>query len=602
DSETDMEIPRIPEIPRSTATQIGPKTKLKFSTGNAEDSTTARVVPSTDSNVAIGSKTELISQVPTDTPAQSRTEINTKSELKTPAKTKDSETDMEIPRIPEIPRSTATQIGPKTKLKFSTGNAEDSTTARVVPSTDSDVAIGSKTELISQVPTDTPKQPNTEIGTKSELKIPETPRSTDTEVGPKTKLQFPTGNAEDSTTARVVPSTASEVAIGSKTELVPQVPTDTPDQSRTEINTKSELKIPETPRSTDTEVGPKTKLKIPSDKAKDSTTARVVPSTASEASIGSKTELAPQVPTDTPEQPNTEIGTKSELKIPETPRSTDTQIGSKTELKIPSGNAEDSTTARVVPSVNSDVAIGPKTELVPQVPTDTSAQSNTEINTKSVLQSGSSVTEHKDSNVAIGAKSEMVPKVPNITPEQPNTGINTKSIETPDSPATDTKDSDLEIGIKSEVSSSVATEVPSSSDIGQKPELKHPEKNHKSASDTASPRILETPRSTSTQVGSKIELSSVPPKGDDAPEARVVSSRKENHVDTKNASGTHYELTDNKAAGKNQRQRQSARLVVKKGQKNVEDSHLQSVVHYCSVALVFLLGSIWGLKKLKKEK
>ncbi|MEQ9764170.1 IdeS/Mac family cysteine endopeptidase, partial [Streptococcus sp. ZJ151] len=213
-SSTTPDFPSVPETPRSTDTEVGPKTKLKVSTGDTNDSSTARVVPLTDSNVAIGSKTELVPQIPTDTPSQSNTEINTKSELKVPAKTNDSKTDMEIPRIPEIPRSTATQIGPKTELT----SMNPSSSAPVEPI------------------------------------VPEIPRSTDTQIGPKTELKFSTGNAEDTSTDRVVPSTDSDVAIGSKTELVPQVPTDTPDQSRTEINTKSELKVPAKTNDSETDM------------------------------------------------------------------------------------------------------------------------------------------------------------------------------------------------------------------------------------------------------------------------------------------------------------------------------------------------------------
>ncbi|MGT2832314.1 IdeS/Mac family cysteine endopeptidase [Streptococcus halotolerans] len=838
DSETDMEIPRIPEIPRSTATQIGPKTELrslspaastpefpsiseiprstdthigpktelKVSTGNTEDTSTARVVPSTNSDVAIGSKTVLVSQVPTDAPDQSKTEIGTKPELKIPDTSRSTDTEVgpktelesmapsastpEFPSIQETPRSTDTQIGPKTKLKVSAGNTEDTSTAHVVPPTDSNVAIGSKTVLVSSVPIDTPDQSKTDIGTKPELKIPEVPRSTDTQIGPKTKLKVSAGNTEDTSTARVVPSTDPNVAIGSKTVLVSQVPNVTPDQSNTEIGTKSELKIPETPRSTDTEVGPKTelksmapsastpevpsiqetprstdtqvgpktelksmapsastpefpsvsetprstdthigpktKLKVSTSDTNDSSTARMVPSTDSNVAIGSKTVLVASVPTDTPDQSKTDIGTKPELKIPEVPRSTDTQIGPKTELKVSAGNTEDTSTARVVPSTDSNVAIGSKTVLVSQVPTDAPDQSKTEIGTKpeskipiktndsetdmeipripeiprstatqvgpkTVLKSlnpsvsapevpktsrltdteiasktklkvstgntkdtstarvvpsidsdlaistkseiSSSVTPETpfspeigqkpelkgrsdnaeassttrvvpqaDSEVTIDAKSEIVPQVPMDTPDQSRTEINTQSVLTPDSPVTDNTGSDLAIGTKSEISSSVIPETPFSPEIGQKSELKNPDKNHKSVSDTASPRILETPRSTSTQVGPKTELNSVSPTGDDASEARVVSSRKEERVGAKNASETNYELTNNKAADKNQTQHQSGRLVVKKNRKNVEDSHLQDAVHYCSVALVLLLGSIWGLRKLKKEK
>ncbi|WP_039828210.1 IdeS/Mac family cysteine endopeptidase, partial [Streptococcus thoraltensis] len=657
-------VPSAPETPRSTDTHVGPKTELKVSSVQPDDSSIVRVVPSTDSEVAVGPKSEIIPQTPSVTPEQPDTEVGSKTELtsktptaSTPVTPSVPETPTEltpvVPRAPETPRSTDTHVGPKTELKVSSVQPDDSSIVRVVPSTDSEVTVGPKSEIIPKVPSVTPEQSDTEVGTKPELtsmkptvstpvapsvpetpaestpvvpnvpetptelnpvvpSAPETPRSTDTHVGPKTDLKVSSVQPDDSSIVRVVPSTDSEVAVGPKSEIIPKVPSVTPEQSDTEVGTKPELtsmkptfstpvvpsapenprstdsevtvgtkseiipqtpsvtpeqpdaevgtkpeltsmkptfstpvvpNVPEPPRSTDTHVGPKPELKVSSVQPDDSSIVRVVPSTDSEVTVGTKSEIIPQTPSVTPEQPDTEVGTKPELtsmkptvstpvvpNVPETPRSTDTHVGSKPELisktptastpvapsvpetphstdtavgsnpdlKVSSGQSDDSSIVRVVPSTDSEVAVGPKSEIIPQVPSvtpeqpdtevgpnpelisktptastpvvpsvpetptestpvalsvpdtphsnDTAVGSNPDLKVSSVQPDDSSIVRvvpSTDSEVTVGTKSEIVPQTPSVTPEQPDTATGTKTDLTPESPLTDVKDSNV---------------------------------------------------------------------------------------------------------------------------------------------------------------
>ncbi|MGV3200843.1 hypothetical protein ACED98_11350, partial [Streptococcus thoraltensis] len=179
---------------------------------------------------------------------------------------------------------------------------------------------------------------------------------------------------------------------------------------------------PENPRSTDTAVGSKPDLKVSSGQSDDSSIVRVVPSTDSEVTVGTKSEIIPQTPSVTPEQPDTEVGTKPELtsmkptestpvvpNVPEQPRSTDTHVGPKTEL------------ISKTPTVS--------TPVVPSTP----EQPDTETGTKTDLTPESPLTDIKDSNVAIDAKSEVVVQSPSVTPVQPTAEVGTKSELMPDS-------------------------------------------------------------------------------------------------------------------------------------------------------------------------
>ncbi|MDY4762111.1 IdeS/Mac family cysteine endopeptidase, partial [Streptococcus thoraltensis] len=521
-------VPSAPETPRSTDTHVGPKTDLKVSSVQPDDSSIVRIVPSTDSEVTVGTKSEIVPQTPSVIPEQSDTEVGTKPELT--SKTPTASTPV-VPSAPETPRSTDTHVGPKTELKVSSVQPDDSSIVRVVPSTDSEVAVGPKSEIIPQTPSVTPEQPDTEVGSKTELtsktptastpvtpsvpetpteltpvvpRAPETPRSTDTHVGPKTELKVSSVQPDDSSIVRVVPSTDSEVTVGPKSEIIPKVPSVTPEQSDTEVGTKPELtsmkptvstpvvpNVPETPRSTDTHVGSKPELisktptastpvapsvpetphstdtavgsnpdlKVSSGQSDDSSIVRVVPSTDSEVAVGPKSEIIPQVPSVTPEQPDTEVGPNPELisktptastpvvpsvpetptestpvalSVPDTPHSNDTAVGSNPDLKVSSVQPDDSSIVRVVPSTDSEVTVGTKSEIVPQTPSVTPEQPDTATGTKTDLTPESPLTDVKDSNVATDAKSEVVPQSPIVTPEQPDAATGTKTDLTPD--------------------------------------------------------------------------------------------------------------------------------------------------------------------------
>ncbi|MGV3212753.1 hypothetical protein ACEE32_10520, partial [Streptococcus thoraltensis] len=139
----------------------------------------------------------------------------------------------------------------------------------------------------------------------------------------------------------------------------------------------------------------------------------------------------------------------------------------------------------------------------------------------------------------------------------------------PDTPLTDIKDSNVAIDAKSEV-------------VVQSP--------------------IVTPVQPTAEVSSKTELVSLPPKGDDSSNAQVISFKKENRVDTKSPSETNYEMNNNKVARKNRTQTKLTKFVKAKSKKEVKASYSQSAVYYCIMALVVILGSILGLKALKKEK
>ncbi|MGV3010919.1 IdeS/Mac family cysteine endopeptidase, partial [Streptococcus thoraltensis] len=593
-------VPNVPEQPRSTDTHVGPKTELKVSSGRSDDSSIVRVVPSTDSEVTVGPKSEIIPKVPSVTPEQPDTEVGTKTELtsktptaSTPVTPSVPETPTEltpvVPSAPETPRSTDTHVGPKTELKVSSVQPDDSSIVRVVPSTDSEVTVGPKSEIIPKVPSVTPEQSDTEVGPKTELtsktptastpvapSVPDTPHSNDTAVGSKPDLKVSSGQSDDSSIVRVVPSTDSEVTVGTKSEIIPQTPSVTPEQPTTEVGPKPELtsmkptvstpvipSAPENPRSTDSEVTVGTKSEIvpqtPSVTPEQPTT-EVGPKP--ELTSKTPTELTPVVPS-VPEQPrstDTHVGSKPELisktptastpvapSVPETPHSTDTAVGSKPDLKVSSGQSDDSSIVRVVPSTDSEVTVGTKSEIIPQTPSVTPEQPTTEIGPKTeltsktptastpVAPSAPETPRSTDSEVTVGPKSEIIPQTPSVTPEQPTTEVGPKPELTSKTPTASTPvapsvpetsrstDSEVTVGPKSEIipqTPSVTPEQPTT-EVGPKTELtsKTP-----TASIPVAPSAPENPRSTDTAVGSKPDLKVSSGQSDDSSIVRVVPS------------------------------------------------------------------------------
>ncbi|MEW4355052.1 IdeS/Mac family cysteine endopeptidase [Streptococcus pneumoniae] len=526
-SESTPITPRMPEIPRLTSTQVDPKMELKPVTPNPADTPDVSVIPQSDANVHIGSKSTIL---PPKNSEPSTPELGSKPELNIPTQS-DSE-----PTVPETPRLTSTQVGPKTELKSVTPNPAATSDVPVVPQSDSNVHVDSKSTLLPPKNSEpsTPKLDSSSDTHPISPRVAEIPRLTSTQVDPKMELKPVTPNPAATLDVPVVPQSDSTVHVGPKSTILPPKNSES---SIPELGTKPELKnptqsdsdptVPDTPDSTSTQVGPKTELKSVAPKSADKPDEYVTPHSDENVHIGSKSAILfpKQAEPSMPELSTPKLDSPSDTQpispmMPKIPRLTSTQVGPKTELKSIFPKSDATPDEHVTPQSDENVHIGPKSTILSpknSEPSTPELGSKPELNIPNQSESESTIPSAPEtsSSTQVGPKMELK----SVTPKNDNA---------PDVPSIPHLDVNVYVGSKSTILPP-KKEEPSTPELGTKPELNIP---NQTAPDSILPSAPET--SSSIQIGSKTELKSIASKIADTSDVSVVPQSDSNvHIDSK---------------------------------------------------------------------